>query len=730
MFTRPGNPVRHRRGTLSKAVQGHPGHAQFAHHPTLTINPARTFAMQGQAVRYPPIAELAQPMLRLAGMRINPKTNGLHNTVFNSSLTLRKDPEGTEIKVELPPNPKLSLGRWSPDAKHFAFTNTTERGIELWLGDTSGKARRIEGVRVNEVMGGGLGGGRGGRGGGGPSDVQWMPDGKSLLVEMVKPNRGAAPAEPVVPTGPHVQESLGGASPVGRRTRTCCRIRTTRICSSIYATSPTRDGGCRHRQGDADRQGRHHRIRAHLARWQAHAGDHHPPAVLLPARRAIVPQGDRDLGPHREGGAQGREPAAGGSRADQRRADRAAHHQWRPTEPATLMWVEALDKGDLKNKVPYRDRLVALKAPFTGEPREVFKTEQRFSGMQFFEKGGRALIEDSERQTRRVRTFQIEVDDPGADAQAGLEPQRAGPLQGCRHADAEAAALGRQRHSAGRRQHFPDGPGREPQGRPSVPRSLQHRHAARRSASSSATTIITRWWKRCWTTTATKFLTRRESPTEPPNYYVRTAGRQDDGDDELPRSAADLPQDQEAAGDLQARRRRAAFLHALSAAGLQARHAAADADLGLSARVQRCRYRGAGLAAPPSASPRSRGYSQLFHVLDGFAVLDNAAMPVVGDPDTVNNTYIEQIVADAKAAIDKAAEMGVTDPDARRRGRPQLWRLHDGQPAGALRSVQGGDRRERRAQSHADAVRFPERAADDLAGAGCVHEDVAVHVRR
>ena len=84
--------------------------------PTLTINPTHTFATQGQPVRYPPIAELAQPMLRIAGMRINPKTNGLHNTTFNSSLTLRKIPEGTEIKVDLPANAKLSLGRWSPDA--------------------------------------------------------------------------------------------------------------------------------------------------------------------------------------------------------------------------------------------------------------------------------------------------------------------------------------------------------------------------------------------------------------------------------------------------------------------------------------------------------------------------------------------------------------------------------------------------------------------------------------
>ena len=155
--------------------------------------------------------------------------------------------------------------------------------------------------------------------------------------------------------------------------------------------------------------------------------------------------------------------------------------QWRPSDSATLMWVEALDKGDLKNKVPYRDRLLALKAPFTGEPREVFKTEQRFSGLQFFEKGGRAFVEDSERQTRRVRTFQIEVDDPGQTAQARLEPQQPGPLQGSRHAHAQAPPLRRTRHPAGWRQHLPHRTRRRPQGRPSLPRSLQPRHRQNRA---------------------------------------------------------------------------------------------------------------------------------------------------------------------------------------------------------------------------------------------------------
>src|SRR5689334_21787710 len=79
--------------------------------PTLSLSPARTYAMQGAPVRNPPIAELSQPMLRLAGLRINPRSNGLHNVTFNTTLMLRKIPEGTEIKVELPSDPKLSLGR-------------------------------------------------------------------------------------------------------------------------------------------------------------------------------------------------------------------------------------------------------------------------------------------------------------------------------------------------------------------------------------------------------------------------------------------------------------------------------------------------------------------------------------------------------------------------------------------------------------------------------------------
>src|ERR1022692_907028 len=175
--------------------------------------------------------------------------------------------------------------------------------------------------------------------------------------------------------------------------------------------------------------------------------------------------------------------------------------QWRPNDPADLLWVEALDKGDLKNKVPNRDRLLSLKAPFTGEPGEIAKTGQRFSGIQFFEKGGRAFIEDSERQTRRVRTFQIEVDDP---AQApklvwsrNSQDRYKDPARPCSKPSRPAAA------SACRTATTSSPPASAPAPRATTPSSTAITSPpAKASASSSAMTTTTKWSMPCSTTTA------------------------------------------------------------------------------------------------------------------------------------------------------------------------------------------------------------------------------------
>src|SRR5262245_27986733 len=182
----------------------------------VAVSPSRDKLVLATPVRYPSIAELAEPMLRLAGSRINPKTNGPHNSRRIIKLTLKNIADGKETPLALPPNANMGMPEWSNDGKQFAVTNTTANGIELWIGDgATGKLRRDPGVTLNAAFSGGFGGGGfgRGRGGGGDDTVQWLPDGKTLLCRTIVAGRGAPPAAPTVPTGPTVQENYGKATP-------------------------------------------------------------------------------------------------------------------------------------------------------------------------------------------------------------------------------------------------------------------------------------------------------------------------------------------------------------------------------------------------------------------------------------------------------------------------------------------------------------------------------------
>ena len=146
--------------------------------PTASISPSRDVMLLATGLRYPPIADLAQPMLRLAGLRINPRTNGPHRFQYSVALTLKRIADGTEIKLALPPGAKITSIQWSGDGKHFAFLNTTTTGTDLWVGDSlSGKIQLLKSARVNNVYG---------------DSYQWMPDNHSLLVQLLPSNRAAA----------------------------------------------------------------------------------------------------------------------------------------------------------------------------------------------------------------------------------------------------------------------------------------------------------------------------------------------------------------------------------------------------------------------------------------------------------------------------------------------------------------------------------------------------------
>ena len=676
--------------------------------PGLTLDPTHSYAMQGRPVRYPPIAELSQPMLRIAGMRINPATNGLHNVTFNSTLSLRKIPEGTEIKVTLPPNPALSLGRWSPDGKHFAFTNTTAHAIELWVGDAAtGRTHRIEGVHINDVMGGGGGGGRGGAGAGG--SVQWLADNRTLLVHAVRANRGAPPPEPTVPTGPHVQESLGGGRGVVTH-EDMLQNEHDEDLFEFYATAqlavvdsvtgkmtpigkpgiiesarPSPDGNyflvtVIHRPFSYLYQAR--QFPKEIDVWdRAGKSVHHiaSQALATGGRGGGLNPTDDPLAPPAE-------PPARGTRG----------LTWRFNEPATLMWIDATGeaparpatsdtassgrgtgRGAGRGNTQRPEHLLALSAPFTGTPKELYKNETGIPGITMFENGHYALLGGGGGRggrggagggggaagggNRTIRTLMIDLDKPDQ-APRELWSYSSSDRYANPGAPLEKTVAG------GERAVQMDGDNIFLQGNGPTPTG-DHPFLSR----FNLTTLKTDKLFRCddehyevveglLDSHGDTFFTRRESPTEPPNYFVRTAAGKMTAFTNFPDPQPIMrtvkkelvtykrPDGVEMSftlylpPDYKSGTRLPTVVWAYPREYEDA--AAADA---VAVTGSRMRFTEVG------------GYSEIFFALDGYAVLDNASMPIVGERRTVNDHFVEQVVMDAKAAIDKAVEMGVTD---------------------------------------------------------------------
>ncbi|HWC99806.1 MAG TPA: prolyl oligopeptidase family serine peptidase [Candidatus Sulfopaludibacter sp.] len=670
--------------------------------PALTLDPTHTYAIQGRPVRYPPIAELAQPMLRIAGMRINPATNGLHNVTFNSSLTLRKVPEGTEIKIMLPPNAALSTARWSPDGKHFAFTNTTAHAIELWIGDAAtGRTHKIEGLRINDVMGA-AGGGRGGGAAGGT--VQWLGDNRTLLVHAVRSNRGPAPPEPLVPTGPHVQESLGGGRGVVTH-EDMIQNEHDEDLFEYYATAqlttvdsvtgkltaigkpgilesarPSPDGNyflvtVIHRPFSYLYQARQFPKETDV--WDRTGKPVHHIASLALAT------GGRGggLGPTDDPLAPPAAPTPRGTR----------NLTWRFNEPATLMWIDSIGDPPARtaaadgatgrgngrgNAAPRPEHLLALKAPFTGEAQELYKSATAISGITMFENGHWALLGNGGRGGRgggggggaaagganRVsKTLMIDLDKP-AEAPRELWSYNTSDRYANPGAPLEKTVAG------GERAIMLDGDNIFLQSNGPTPTG-DHPFLNRFNLTSLKTDKLFRCDDEHYEAVeglldphGNTFFTRRESPTEPPNYFIRTAAGKLTAYTSFPDPQ---PIMRSVKKELITYKRPDGVEMSFTLYLPPGYKPGTRLPTVIWAYPREYEDNDAANAVAVTGSPMRfteiGGYSEIFFALTGYAVLDNASMPIVGDRRTVNDHFVDQVVMDAKAAIDKAVDLGVTD---------------------------------------------------------------------
>ncbi len=616
----------------------------------------------------PPLADLAQPMLRLAGIRINPETNGRHHPVRFIGIHIINMADGKQQDIQVPPNAYLSVPEWSPDGQHFVFGNTTSAGIELWVGDTAkASAHRIAGIRINAILGElGRPSREPGRAIFGDA-VQWMPDGHTLFVEAVPQNRGRPPEDQRLPDGPVIQESDGKKAP-------------TETFEDLL-------------QNSHDEQLFDYYASAQLELVDIENGHATPigkPALFTDA--SVSPDGLHVLVVRLQ------HPYSYLRRFEEfpkqieiwDRAGKVEYkvaslpladhvplegvltgprdYEWIPTKPATLFWAEAMDGGDSRAEVPHHDRLMMLAAPFKDQPTEMVKLEYRYRAGGF---GGQAtewgensiaFVHDYNRARRWSRTFLIDANQPGQAPkliwERSIRDRYGDPGNPIMRVLPNGKRVMRQNGDS----IFLAGNGASPKGElPFLDRfDLQSRKSQRLFQSAEGTyepvTALL-------SDDGSRFITRHESPTEPPNFLIRSAGSQETK--ALTHFPDPAPQLRGITKQL-VTYKRADGVPLSFTLYLPANYKKGE-RLPAIVWAYPLEFSDAGTAGQVAGSPNRfttiGGISQLFLVTQGYAVLDDATMPVIGDPDTMNNTYVEQVVASAKAAIDKAVEMGVADRD-------------------------------------------------------------------
>ena len=596
---------------------------------TLAILPRRS---------QPSIAEMAQPMLRLAGMRINPANNGPRRAPMTTGITLRSIATGAERAVQVPVGARIGSLSFSPDGKRLAFTNTRETRIDLYVTDVATAQLHLVDGAIN-----GIG-----------DDCVWLDDSSGLLCSFVPTTRGAPPAAPKAPTGPNVQESYGKAGPIRTYQDLLTSAYDEDLFEYYYSTQLAYVDAVSGRRtpvgkpgmltGTPSPNGQYILVRrvkrpfSRLLTWTEF-----PQNVEIWNRKgetvravADVPMADAV-------------PINGvitGPRA----------YQWAPLDPATLVWVEALDKGDIRNAVPQRDRIVSLKAPFTDDATDVGKTEFRFGGVEWTDKGT-ILLTENDRKTRKTRTWLLNADwsaprqlwdrkqqdaytHPGTPM---LRPGKSTVLQ-----IGDVIYLSGHGASAQGDLPFVDKLNLTTLATERVFRSEDGEYEA-------AVALLDEQGLR--------LLTRRESKRDPPNYFVR------DLRSHVRQPVTDVKDPHPQITTATANRMFVTYKRK-DGVGLSGTiYLPVGYQKGTRVPMLVWAYprefvdadAASQVVGSPNRYTTVGGSSHLLLLTQGYAIFDGPTMPIVGPGETANDTYVEQLVASAEAAVDKAVELGIAD---------------------------------------------------------------------
>jgi dipeptidyl aminopeptidase/acylaminoacyl peptidase len=376
--------------------------ADYERAPSVSMDTKKEYMLLQYRNTYKSLDDLNQEEMKLGGLRVNPMTNISSTVSYINNLKIRKIKEYNAEPFQiagLPVKPRITNISWSPDDTKIAFTNTTENGVELWVVDVpSAKAIKLTDAVLNANLG---------------SPLSWYKDNQSLLVRIIPESRPALiDSGKDLPNGPIVSLADGKVSQ-NRTYQDLLKNKTDEINFTTLTTSElykVNINGVKTLFRTKD---------LYIGQSFSSDGNYIMITTISPPFSYIVPLNRfpqktivYDLNgkkiklvndvPLTEIMPKGFSAVRKGKR----------NMGWRADKPASLYFIVALDEGDPDKKTDYRDEIFSWDAPFADEPRSLAKTQQRFGGVTWGNENT-AIISDSWYDTRNVKTYLINPSDPG-----------------------------------------------------------------------------------------------------------------------------------------------------------------------------------------------------------------------------------------------------------------------------------------------------------------------------
>ncbi|MDZ4772545.1 MAG: prolyl oligopeptidase family serine peptidase [Planctomycetota bacterium] len=613
--------------------------------PALALSPDGKWILFVEHAAMPTLVDVARPMLRLGGLRIDPATDAHHQTLFGHGVALHDLRGEIRRRLPLPKGRRISSIRWSSDSRRFACLMVDERGTSLWCADIFRAEFELVIDSISAVLTNGF---------------EWMPDGVRLLASRIPRSRGEKPLEPALPRGPKVLEARGDTTPLRTYQDLLASEHDERLfehftLTELVVCDPT-DGSVESLGDprfvwdfDASPDGRWvlvttiersfsyvHPYTGFPQSIEAWSIDGKERCVIcsVPTSENIPIEGVR-TGPRSV--------------------------MWSAHGDANLVWLEALDGGDPRRVVPHRDRWMELSSPFDGRPRELARLEHRASGLSWT-RDGALLAREYDRDRRWTRLRMLRAGESSAAVtldDRSVRDRYGDPGSILFEPEARGRRIVRQRAEW----IYRAGAGDSPTGpRPFLARQSLTTLATERMFESKDDEIeVPVTLLDDPSGNPVELVTRHESAVSPPNLRLRRFGS--DAFEWLTHFKDPAPILRELKKEL---------ITYTRADGVQL-----SGELYLPPHWNGERlpivlwaypddYVDNDTASQVTASKhrftRISGPSHLFFALLGYAVLDDASMPIVGSPETMNDTFVEQITSSARAAIEKLDAMGVGDP--------------------------------------------------------------------